>query len=197
MTENHFNIAHSDDEIINRIFVIRGQKVMIDRDLALLYGVETRRMNEQVRRNITRFPEDFMFKLNNEEFLNLKSQFATSSWGGIRKLPFAFTEHGVLMLSSVLNSDQAIKVNIRIMRVYNRLRELILSHKDILSKLDELEQKVSSHDEQIQLVFEYLKKLISPEKKVRKRVGYKASGIPDEVSEPMLEKYQKAKTKKK
>lgn len=192
-----FYITKSDDIITSRIFTIRGMKVMIDCDLALLYGIETRRLNEQVRRNIDRFPDDFMFQLNGEEFINLKSQFATSRWGGTRKLPFAFTEHGVLMLSSVLNSERAIKVNIQIMRVYIRMRELMISHTDILLKLEELERKISSHDKQILLIFEYLKKLIAPETKSRKRVGYKISGIPDELAEPKHHKYKRIRKGKK
>ncbi|MCF8379343.1 MAG: ORF6N domain-containing protein [Bacteroidales bacterium] len=103
--------------ITSKIYLIRGVNVMIDSDLAALYGVETKRLNEQVKRNPERFPEDFMFVLSDIEFENLKSQFATSSWGGRRSIPYAFSEHGVLMLSSVLNSDRAIKVNIRIMRI--------------------------------------------------------------------------------
>jgi len=106
----------------------RLHKVMLDRDLAELYGVETRRLNEQVSRNIERFPHDFMFQLNNDEWPNLKSQFATSSWGGSRKLPFAFTEHGVLMLSSVLSSKQAIQVNIQIIRIFTRVRQMLTDH---------------------------------------------------------------------
>ena len=105
---------------------------MLDRDLAELYDVETKRLNEQVKRNLNRFPDDFMFKLNKEEFNNLRSQIATSSWGGRRTIPFAFTEHGVLMLSSVLNSDRAIKVNIQIIRIFTKMREILLSHKDML-----------------------------------------------------------------
>src|SRR5665811_240024 len=120
MSENNI-IAIPEEVIMSKIYLIRGQKVMLDSDLAELYGVETRRLNEQVKRNIDRFPEDFMFQLMEPEFENLKSQIATSSWGGRRKLPFAFTEHGVLMLSSVLNSNLAIKVNIQIMRIYTCL----------------------------------------------------------------------------
>jgi hypothetical protein len=190
-----FDITKSDDIITSRIFTVRGFKVMIDRDLAFLYGIETKRLNEQVSRNLKRFPDDFMFQLNKEEFINLKSQIATSSWGGTRKLPYVFTEHGVLMLSSVLISERAIKVNIQIMRVYIRMRELMITHKDILLKLEELESKVSSHDEKIILIFEYLKKLIAPETKIRKRVGYKIDGIPDELSEPK-HKYNKIRNKK-
>ncbi|WP_246862659.1 ORF6N domain-containing protein [Pedobacter sp. KBS0701] len=109
-----------DNIVVNKIYELRGLKVMLDSDLAELYGVETKRLNEQVGRNSDRFPEDFMFQLTDEEWLNLKSQFATSSWGGRRKLPFVFTEHGILMLSSVLNSKQAIQVNIQIVRIFSR-----------------------------------------------------------------------------
>jgi hypothetical protein len=134
----------ADQKILNRIYSVRGQKVMIDEDLAELYGVETRRLNEQVKRNIKRFPKDFMFSLNQKEFDNLKSQNATSSWGGRRKLPNAFTEQGVAMLSSILNSDIAIEVNIRIIRVFTKLREFALTHKEILLQLSKLEKEVKA-----------------------------------------------------
>jgi hypothetical protein len=125
-------IAHiiPDEAIMNKIYFIRGHKVMLDRDLAELYGVETRRLNEQVKRNLKRFPDDFMFQLAQEELEILISQIATSSWGGTRKLPYVFTEHGVLMLSSVLNSDRAIDVNIKIMRVFTRFRQLLTENTD-------------------------------------------------------------------
>ncbi len=148
-----------EEAIMSKIYLIRGQKVMLDNDLAELYAVETRRLNEQVKRNIDRFPEDFMFQLNHVELENLKSQFATSSWGGRRKLPYAFTEYGVLMLSSILNSERAIKVNIQIMRIYSRLRQMLLLHKDILIRLNQIEQKLAGHDDNILLIFEYLKQL--------------------------------------
>jgi hypothetical protein len=131
----------------------------LDEDLAELYDVQTRRLNEQVKRNKERFPEDFKFQLTKKEFENLKSQFATSSWGGRRKLPLAFTEQGVAMLSSVLHSDRAIKVNIQIMRVFTRMREMLSTHKEILKKLEDLERKDLQHDENIMLIFEYLKSL--------------------------------------
>ena len=124
-----------EEVIMSKIYLIRTHKVMLDNDLAELYEVETRRLNEQVKRNIDRFPKDFMSQLTIEEFENLKSQFATSRWGGRRKLPYAFTEHGVLMLSSILNSDRAIKVNIQIMRIYTRIRQMLLTHTDILLRL--------------------------------------------------------------
>ena len=140
-------------EIIeNKIFIIRGQKVMLDRDLAMLYDVETKNLNKAVKRNIERFPEDFMFQLNQQEFENLKFQFGTSSsedenlksqvvissWGGLRKLPYAFTEHGVAMLSGVLNSKRAIAVNIQIIRLFSKLRTMALEHKDLRDELNEL-----------------------------------------------------------
>ena len=166
-----------DELIMNKIYLIREQKVMLDNDLAELYKVETRRLNEQVKRNIDRFPEDFMFQLDSAEFENLKSQFATSRWGGRRKLPFAFTEHGVLMLSSILNSERAIKVNIQIMRIYTRLRQMILLHKDILTRLHQIEQKLAGHDDNILLIFEYLRQLEQSrqqqdEQVNRKRIGF-------------------------
>ncbi len=167
------NIVVSDSVIINKIYFIRGQKVMLDGDLAELYGVETRRLNEQVNRNIERFPEDFMFRLTKAEFENLKSQNATSSWGGRRKLPNVFTEHGVLMLSSVLSSPRAIQVNIHIMRIYSKLREVLLSHKDILLKIEQMERKVTKHDEEIQMIFDALKQLLDPPQEPRKPIGFK------------------------
>ncbi|MCX6180705.1 MAG: ORF6N domain-containing protein [Bacteroidetes bacterium] len=166
-------ITTPDEMLINKIYFIRGQKVMLDRDLAELYGVETRRLNEQVRRNIDRFPEDFMFQLTPEELENLMSHFATSSWGGIRKMPLVFTEHGVLMLSSVLNSQRAIQVNIQIMRVYTKLREAILTNKDILLKLEQLEKQSSKQSKEIQYIFDVLKKLIEQPVQPRTMIGYK------------------------
>ena len=136
------SIINQDVLIENKIFSIRGHKVMLDKDLAEMYGVETRRLNEQVKRNIDRFPLDFMFQLTQIEFENLKSQNATSSWGGTRKNPFVFTEHGVLMLSSVLNSARATQVNIQIMRVYTKLREIILTNHDVLLKLEKIDKKL-------------------------------------------------------
>jgi len=146
---------------------------MLDSDLAEMYGVETKRLKEQVRRNIERFPEDFMFELTPEEFGNLRSQFATSNWGGTRYTSFAFTEHGVLMLSSVLRSEQAIQVNIQIMRVYSKMKELLVMHKDILVKLEQLEKKTDKHDEQIELIFDYIKKLVETPTERTERIGFK------------------------
>lgn len=151
----------SDEVISNKIYLIRGQKVMLDRDLAGLYGVETRRLKEQVRRNIRRFPANFMFEMTREELENWVSQFATSNREimGMRILPFAFTEHGILMLANILKSEQAIQMSIRIIEIFVKLREMLFSHKDILLKIEQVEKKVSEHDKDIQLIFQYLKQL--------------------------------------
>ncbi|MDD4980518.1 MAG: ORF6N domain-containing protein [Candidatus Omnitrophica bacterium] len=143
--------------IATKILVIRGKKVMLDIDLAVLYVVKTGRLNEQVSRNIKRFPGDFMFQLTKEEALNLKSHFATSSWGGIRKLPRVFTQEGVAMLSSVLNSERAIMVNIQIMRAFAQLRRMLLTNRDLKRKIEEMEKK---YDKQFAIVFQAIKQLI-------------------------------------
>jgi hypothetical protein len=167
-----------DEKEINKIYLIRNERVMIDSDLAELYCVETRRLNEQVKRNIERFPPDFMFQLTTSEFENLKSQIATSSWGGRRSLPYVFTEHGVLMLTSVLNSDLAIKVNIQIMRVYSKIRNLLSTNNDLLIKYELLETKIADHDNSIILILDYLKKFEEirqneEEQKNRTQIGFK------------------------
>ena len=163
-----------DEIIMNRIYFIRDQKVMIDSDLAELYGVETKRLNEQVKRNIGRFPADFMFQLTDDEFRNLKSQIATSSWGGRRKPPYAFTEHGVLMLSSVLNSDSAIKVNIQIMRIFTKVREMLTDNLSVKLEIEEIKKKLTNQDKNIELVFKYLDELIEKQEnpQPRKRIGF-------------------------
>jgi len=166
-------ITIPDEIVASKIHLIRNKKVMLDSDLAELYQVETKRLNEQVKRNIGRFPEDFMFKLTKEEWENLKSQNATSSWGGRRNEPFVFTEHGVLMLSSVLNSDRAIAVNIKIMRVYTQIKEMLLTHKDLLLKMEEIEKKVSDQDLQIMTIFKYVKKFVMEESLPKTKIGYK------------------------
>ncbi len=165
-------IAVKDDVIIQKIHFLRGQRVMLDKDLAALYKVDTKRLNEQVRRNIDRFPKDFMFQLTSKEFSNLKSQNATSSWGGIRKLPYAFSEHGILMLSGVLNSSIAIKVNIQIIRLFVKMRTMMLTHKDILLKLEILEKNVSGHAQDIQLIFKYVKQLLYTPNPPRRKIGF-------------------------
>ena len=165
-----------DEVVMGKIYMIRDQKVMLDEDLAELYGVETRRLNEQVRRNLDRFPKDFMFALSEQEFADLKSQNATSSWGGRRKLPNAFTEHGVLMLSSVLNSKQAIQVNIQIMRIYTRIREMLMAHKDVFIRVEQAENQLLKHDQKIELLFTYLSKFIEKEEQPRTEIGFKRKG---------------------
>lgn len=156
------------DYLQRRIFIIRGQKVMIDEDLARLYSVETKNLNLQVRRNRSRFPSDFMFQLTAQETSNLRLQIATSSWGGRRYRPFAFTEQGVAMLSSVLNSERAIQVNIAIMRAFTRLREMVATHRRLAERLRALEQKLGEHDFHIKSIFEAIYELTQPRK-----IGFK------------------------
>jgi len=164
-----------DEVVLNKIYLIREQKVMLDNDLATLYQVETKRLNEQVKRNISRFPEDFMFQLSDAEFEILKSQIATSSWGGRRKPPFCFTEHGVLMLSSVLNSERAIQVNIQIMRIFTRIRQSLSDNLNLKIEMEKIKKKIASHDKSIEVVFKYLDELIARTEntKPRKQIGYK------------------------
>ena len=169
-------IQISQPEIESKIYLLRGQKIMFDEDLAELYKVSTKRLNEQVKRNVERFPSDFMFQLSEKEFAILRSQFATSrSWGGRRNAPYAFTEHGVLMLSSVLRSRRAMKVNIQIMRTYVKIREMITNNKDILLKLELVEKEVSKHGGNIQVIFRTLKQLIEHPPEPRKKIGFKRS----------------------
>lgn len=167
------NIVVPNEIIENKIFLIRGKKVILDNDLAQLYQVPTKRLNEQVKRNIKRFPDDFMIQLTEEELIGLRSQIATSKpgRGGLRYLPYAFTEQGVAMLSSVLNSDRAIDVNIQIMRTFIRLREMLLSYKELRDKIQAMEQK---YDHQFADVFDAIKKLIeSPlEEKPKRKIGF-------------------------
>ena len=172
-----------DEVVMSKIYVIRGVNVMIDRDLAELYGVETKYLKRQVKRNIIRFPEDFMFELTNQEFNEWRSQFVTSNEDrmGLRYAPYAFTEDGVAQLSTVLNSERAIKVNLQIIRMFSKLRRLTLTHKDILHKLEELERNDIEHDKKIELIFEYLKQLEAAkqqelEQENRKRIGFKTPG---------------------
>lgn len=159
MNQSEKSVSLPDELVLSKIHVIRDQRVMLDRDLAELYGVETKYLKRAVRRNIGRFPNDFMFELTEKEFADLRSQFGTSRWGGARYSPLAFTEQGVAMLSSVLNSDRAIAVNIQIIRVFTRMRQLLSTHKEILHKLEQLEKKDLEHDEKILLIFKFLKQL--------------------------------------
>ena len=160
--------------ITNKIYIIRNQKVMIDRDLAELYGVETRVLKQAVKRNIERFPEDFMFELSNEEFTNWRSQYVTSSHGGNRYIPFAFTEQGVAMLSSVLNSKKAIEVNIKIIRVFTKIRQSLSDNLNLAIEIEEIKKKLTSQSKNIELVFSYLDKLFDKKENLKRtKIGFK------------------------
>jgi hypothetical protein len=169
--------------IESAIYLLRGQRVMLDSDLAAIYGVSTRQLNQQLKRNRSRFPNDFAFQLSTEEFRNLKSQIATSSLmsqlvtssghGGRRKLPWAFTEHGALMLASVLNSAIAVQASVRVVRAFVRLREMVAANAQLAAKLDELERRFDSHDEAIANLFATLKQLLEPSEAPKKReIGF-------------------------
>ena len=169
-----------DELIINKIILLRNQKVLVDRDLAELYNVDTRTLNQAVKRNLKRFPEDFMFQMTKEEFGIWKSQIVISNNDkmGLRRPPYVFTEQGVAMLSSILNSDRAILVNIQIIRIFTRMRTLLESHKEILRKLEFLEKKDIEQEDKILLIFEYLKQLEQAKQeetqlRERKRIGFK------------------------
>jgi hypothetical protein len=182
------SIVITDEVVISKIHLIRGKKVMMDRDLAEMYGVETRVLNQAVKRNGKRFPDDFMFQLTEWELGEWKSQNVTSNKErmGLRKLPNVFTEQGVAMLSSVLNSETAIDVNIRIIRVFTRMREMLLTHKDILLKLEQIERKIikqdsklRKHEKEMQTIFSVLKELLNPPPEPRKRIGFKMGNDKD------------------
>ncbi len=163
------------DNVASAIYLIRGQRVMLDTDLAAIDQVTTKRLNEQLRRNRKRFPEDdFAFQLTAEEFRNLKSQIATSSFhGGKRKLPWVFTEHGAIMLASVLNSDVAVQASVRVVRAFVRLREMVAANAQLASKLEELERRLDSHDEAIVDLFAALKRLLEPaDAKKKREIGF-------------------------
>ncbi|MFH1413809.1 MAG: ORF6N domain-containing protein [Candidatus Omnitrophota bacterium] len=165
--------AVSVEIIVSKIFLIRGKKVMLGNDLAKLYGVKTMVLMQAVKRNKDRFPGDFMYQLTRQEVANLKSQIVISSWGGRRYLPYVFTQEGVAMLSSVLNSKRAIKVNIQIMRAFVKLKELLLTHKDLAIKIEALERKCSNHDEKIMAIFEAIKQLLQPPAEEKKIAGFR------------------------
>lgn len=164
----------TDESLISKIYVLRNQRIMFDRDLAELYGVKPIRLREQVKRNQERFPENFMFQLTEEETDFMVSQNAIPSkqqLGGA--LPYAFTEHGVLMLANVIKSEQAVKMSIRIIEIFVKIREMVLSHKDILLKIEQLERKVDSNSGEIWLIFQALKQLLCPPNEPRERMGFK------------------------
>ena len=174
MPSSENKISLPDELVMNKIYIIRDVKVMLDSDLAELYGVETFNLNKSVKRNIKRFPDDFMFQLSKEEFQNLIFQFGISSWGGTRKLPYAFTEQGVAMLSGILNSDRAIHVNIQIMRIFINMRKVPANNLSVKNEIEELKKKVNNNAQNIELVFQYLDELIEKKDKptTHKRVGY-------------------------
>jgi hypothetical protein len=157
------------EHIEQMILSLRGQKVILDKDLAALYEVSTSNLNKAVSRNVERFPRDFKFQLSATEFDDLKFHFGTSSWGGTRKLPRAFTEQGVAMLSSVLRSSRAVQVNIEIMRAFVKLRELLASNRELARKLDALEKK---YDSQFKAVFDAIRQLMAPPVKPKRRIGF-------------------------
>jgi hypothetical protein len=164
-----------DEVITNKIYFIRNMKVMLDRDLAELYNVETKRINEQVKRNALKFPEHFMFQLNDEEYQNLRSQTATSSWGGNRRLPYAFSEHGILQLANVLSSEKATQMSIKIIEIFVSLREMLNDNLSVKLEMETIKKKLANHDKNIELVFNYLDELMEKhEKKTeRNKIGYK------------------------
>jgi len=168
------SVLISDDFIANKIYKIRDINVMIDKDLAGLYGVTTGNLNKAVKRNIKRFPDDFMFQLTKNEFENLKFQFGTSSWGGTRTLPFVFTEQGVAMLSGVLSSERAIIVNIQIMRAFTKMRSMLIDNLSIKLEIETIKKKLQNQDKNIELVFKYLDELIEKQEnpKPRRRIGF-------------------------
>jgi hypothetical protein len=157
------------ERVENKIIIMRGEKVMLDADLAELYGVTNKQLNQAVTRNIDRFPEDFAFTLTKQGMDNLKFQFGTSSWGGVRKPPRAFTEQGVAMLSGVLKSKQAVQVNILIMRAFVKMREVISSHAELARKIDSIERK---YDAQFKVVFDAIRQLMAPPAAAKKRFGF-------------------------
>ncbi len=175
MARKELQTLFVEQKILSKIYFIRGEKVMLDRDLAEMYGVETKAFNQSIKRNIERFPKDFMFTLSKKEWENLRSQIVTSSWGGARYPPKLFTEQGVAMLSSILNSKTAIEVNIRIIRVFTKMRQYALTHKEILVQLAKLEKEVKGNSKDIENIFMVLKELLEKETNPvpRNKIGFK------------------------
>ena len=178
MPDKLTSVIVPDEIIMNHIYFIRGQKVMLDRDLAKLYGVSTGNFNKAVKRNLNRFPVDFMFQLTDGEFGNLIFQIGTSSWGGTRKLPFVFTEQGVAMLSSVLNSEKAIAVNIQIIRLFTKIRQGMIDSAELKLEVEKLKKKTDNNTKNIELVFQYLDELLDKKEnpKPKKTIGFKIKG---------------------
>jgi hypothetical protein len=163
------DVPATTDRIARAIGLLRGQKVLLDFDLAVLYGVETKALKRAVKRNLPRFPGDFMFELTEEEFENLRGQSGASRWGGRRYRPYAFTEQGVAMLSSVLGSERAVRVNIEIMRAFVRLRDMLSTHAELARKLAALERK---YDSQFKMVFDAIRELMTPDKRSGRPIGF-------------------------
>jgi len=182
MSEQNCKSLVPDETIMSKIYFIRGKQVMLDKDLAELYAVETKQLKRAVRRNMERFPEDFMFELTKKELENWRYQFGTSNKErmGLRVPPFVFTEHGVIMLASVLNSERAIKVNIQIIRIYNKMHEILWNHKEIIFKFEQMQKKLAKHDRSILAIFEFIKQLEKKKQNIydqqnRNRIGFKSS----------------------
>ncbi|HOB83693.1 MAG TPA: ORF6N domain-containing protein [Bacteroidales bacterium] len=179
-------IIIAEEIIISKIYNVRGKHVLLAQDLAELYEVETKVLNQQVKRNIRRFPERYMFQLTKDEYDRLRSQNVTLKRGQhVKYLPYAFTEHGILMLSSVLNSERADKVNMIIIDTIVKLRDLMFLHKDVVQQLEQVQNKLTEHDNQIMVIFEYLKQLEAAkhqelEQKNRKRIGFRTKGSPED-----------------
>ena len=163
------NLTPNEENIASHIYIIRNQRVMLDSDLAEIYGVETKMLKRAVRRNIERFPEDFMFELTDEEFQNLRFQFGTSSWGGSRYAPFAFTEHGAVMLASVLNSETAVKASIYVVRTFVKIRQLVSGYQELSERMNTLENK---YDGQFEQVIHALEQLAEQKNEPRTRIGF-------------------------
>jgi ORF6N domain len=166
------------EDITRAILVLRGRRVLLDAELAVLYGVTTRRLNEQVRRNRKRFPHDFLFELTTEEFANLKSRFATSSWGGRRKRPFAFTEHGAIQAATILNSPRAVEMSVYVVRAFVKLREVLSTNRELARRFEQLESRLDSklteHDEAIAAILSAIRELMRPRDPPRRGIGFTA-----------------------
>jgi hypothetical protein len=177
MGKKQNGLALPDDTVINKIYFIKGQKVMLDSDLAELYGIETKVLKQAVKRNLRRFPDDFMFELSKKEHELLRSQFVTSKngRGGTRYLPMAFTEQGVAMLSSVLNSERAIAVNIRIMRIFTKIKQALMDFTELRLAMEEIRKKTDNNSKNIEIVFSYIDELLQKKEIPRTKIGYKSS----------------------
>ncbi len=178
MSKESVSLVLSDDVVVNKIYFIRGQKVMLDRDLAELYGVETKVLKQSVRRNIARFPEDFMFEMSTIELEDWRSQFVTSNSDrqGLRYLPFCFTEQGITMISCILNSERAIHVNIQVIRIFTRIRQFITDNAELRLEVEKIKKKLDNHGKNMEVVFRYLDELLATREKPvasRKTIGYK------------------------